>query len=110
MFKQINIMLCFLLFFVFNQTLAQDNFNIFIPDFIQSNTNFEISIITSNKFPGSKQLDVFISPDISLNINKVELLTQDQKSQIQVRAEFIEEYSSQFNKISIDLTDRKSVV
>lgn len=98
-------MLCFLLFLVFNQTSAQDNFNIFVPNFIQSNSSFEISIITSNKFPESNQLDIYISPDISLIINKVELFTQGKKSQEAFRNEFIEEYSSQFKKISIDLTD-----
>ena len=71
MFKQINIMLCFLMFFAFDKVTAQDNFEIFIPDFIQSNSSFEISIITSKTFPEAEKLDIFISPDISLIINKV---------------------------------------
>ena len=105
MFKRINILLCFLLILAFDRTTAQDNFNIFTPEFIQSNSNFEISIITSKKFPEAEKLDIFISPDISLIINRVELLAQDQKSQISIRSEFIKDYSEQFQKISIDLTD-----
>ncbi len=105
MFKQINIMLCFFLFFAFDRATAQDNFKIFTPEFIQSNGSFEISIITSKKIPDADKLNIYFSPDLSLIINKIELLTKDEKEQIPFHNEFVPEYSEQFKKISIDLTD-----
>jgi hypothetical protein len=98
-------MLCFLLFFAFDRATAQDNFNIFVPEFIQSNGSFEISIITSKKFPEADKLDIYISPDLSLLLNKIELLTADEKLQIPIHSEFLQEYSEQFQKISIGLND-----
>ena len=105
MFKQINIMLCFLLFFAFDRATAQDNFKIFSPDFIPSNNSFEISIITSKKFPEADKLNIFISPDLSLVINKIILLTNDENLQIPFHTEFMKEYSEPFQKMSLDLTD-----
>ena len=105
MFKQINIMLCFLLFFAFVRLTAQDNFKIFVPEFIPSNGSFEISIITSKKFPDADKLNIYFSPDFSLIINKIELLIEDEKLQIPIHSEFLQEYSEQFQKISIDLND-----
>jgi len=105
MFKQINIMLCFLLFFAFDQATAQDNFKILVPEFIPSNGSFEISIITSKKFPEADELNIYISPDLSLRINKIELFTEDEKLQIPIHSEFLQEFSEQFQKISIALND-----
>ncbi len=105
MFKQINIMLCFLLFFAFDRATAQDNFKIFVPEFIPSNGSFEISIITSKKFPEADELNIYISPDLSLIIKKIELFTEDEKLQIPIHSEFLQEYSEQFQKISIALND-----
>ena len=98
-------MLCFLLFLALGHTAAQDNFNIFIPESIQSNSNFEISIVTLKKFSDAKKLNIYFSPDISLIINKVELLTKNKRSQLSLHSEFLNDYSEQFQKVSIDLTD-----
>ena len=98
-------MLCFLLFFVFGRASAQDNFEIFVPEFIQSNSSFEVSIITSKKIPEADKLNIFISPDLSLIISKIELLTKNENLQIPFHNEFVQESSEQFKKISIDLTD-----
>jgi len=105
MFKQINIMLCFLLFFAFGHSSAQDNFKVFVPEFIPSNGTFEVSIITSKKFPESEKLNIYFKPDFSLIINKIELWTREDKKQLSVQSEFVEEYSEQYQKVSIDLTD-----
>ncbi|MCW8805385.1 MAG: hypothetical protein OQK56_02895, partial [Ignavibacteriaceae bacterium] len=91
--------------FAFDKVTAQDNFEIFIPDFIQPNSSFEISIITSKTFPEAEKLEIFISPDISLIINTIQVCSQDQKFQIPLQYEFVKEYSEQFQKISIDLND-----
>ena len=93
------------MFFAFDITTAQDNFKIFISDFIQPYSSFEISIITSKTFPVAEKLDIFISPDISLIINKVQVNSGYQKFQIPLHYEFVKEYSEQFQKISIDLND-----
>ena len=98
-------MLCFLLFFAFDRATAQDNFKIFVPEFIPSNGSFEISIITSKKFPEADELNIYISPDLSLRINKIELFTEDEKLQIPIHSEFLQDYSEQFQKISIALND-----
>ena len=98
-------MLCFFLFFAFDSATAQDNFKIFIPEFIRSKSSFEISIITSKKIPEADRLNIYFSPDLSLIINKIELLAEDDKLQIPFHNEFVQEYSGQFKKISIDLTD-----
>ncbi len=105
MLKRLNIILCFLLLFSSDWTTAQDNFKVFIPEFIPSNGNFEVSIITSKKFPEAERLDIYFLPDFSLNINKVELWTRDSKMQIPVHKDFITENSEPYQKVSIDLSD-----
>ena len=99
MFKLINILLCFLLYFAFDQATAQDNFKVFVPEFISSNSNFEVSIITSKKFPEADRLEIYFLPDFSLNINKVELWIHDIRSQIPAKTEFIREYSENYQKL-----------
>jgi len=105
MFKRIDIMLCFLLFFTFDKASAQDNFQVFIPEFIPSSGSFEVSIITSNKFSQSDKLNLFLLPDFSLIINKIELWVGDDKLQIPVHNESKPDYSEQYQKVSIDLSD-----
>lgn len=105
MFKRINIILCFLLFFSFDWATAQDNFKVFVPEFIPSSGNFEVSIITSKKFPEADRLDIYFLPDFSLIINKIELWTHDVKSQIPAKTEFIPEYSEQYQKVTINFSD-----
>ena len=104
MFKLINILLCFLLFFAF-EAAAQDNFKVFVPEFIPSNGSFEVSIITSKKFPEADRLDIYFLPAFSLNIIKVELWTHDTRLQIQAKTEFITEYSEYYQKFTIDFSD-----
>jgi len=105
MFKQINIMLCFLLFCAFDNASAQDNFKVFVPELIPSSGTFEVSIITSKKFRDAEKLNIYFSPDFSLTINKIELWTQDDKKQLSIQSEFVEEYSEQYQKVSIDFSD-----
>ena len=105
MFKLINIILCFLLFFAFDQATAQDNFKVFVPEFIPSNGIFEVSIITSKKFPEPDRLDIYFLPDFSLNIIKLELWTHDIRLQIPAKTEFITEYSENYQKFTIDFSD-----
>ena len=106
MFKLINIILCFLLFFSIDWATAQDNFKVFVPEFIPSDGSFEVSIITSQKFPEAERLDFFFLPDFSLIINKVEFWTEDVKLKIPVYSEFVQEYSTQYQKVSIDFSDK----
>jgi hypothetical protein len=98
-------MLCFLLFSGYGLTSAQDNFKLFVPEHISSGGSFEVSVITSKKFSKADKLDIYFSPDFSLTINKIELWTQDEKKQLSVQSEFIEEYTEQYQKVSIDLSD-----
>jgi len=105
MFKQLNIMLCFLLFFSFDRATAQDNFEIFVPNYIPVNSSFEISIITSKKFPATDKLELYFSTGLSLNINKIMLLTQNNILQLEYHNEFSNEFNKDFKKISIDLSD-----
>jgi hypothetical protein len=94
-----------MLFFAINRTAAQDNFKIFIPTFVPSNSSFEISLITSKKFPDADKLDIYLSPDISLNVNKILLLTQNQITQLLYSSETISDFGDQFRKISLNLSD-----
>jgi hypothetical protein len=105
MFKQLNITLCFLLFSAFGWTSAQDNFKVFVPEFISSSGSFEVSIITSKKYPEADRLIIYILPDFSLNINKVELWTHDIRLNLPAKSEFIVDYSEQFQKFIIDFSD-----
>lgn len=93
-----------MLFFAFEAN-AQDNFRVFIPEHIPSNGSFEVSIITSNKFPEADRLDIYFLPDFSLNINKLELWTPDIRFQIPAKTEFITEYSENYQKFTIDFSD-----
>ncbi|MDZ7622960.1 MAG: T9SS type A sorting domain-containing protein [Ignavibacteriaceae bacterium] len=94
-----------MLFFAFDQTTAQDNFKVFVPEFIPSNGSFEVSIITSKKFPEADRLDIYFLPDFSLNINKLELWTHNIRLQIPAKTEFITEYSENYQKFTIDFSD-----
>ncbi|MBP1683056.1 MAG: hypothetical protein H6Q27_620, partial [Ignavibacteriaceae bacterium] len=105
MLKRLNIILCFLLLLSFDWTSAQDNFKVFFPEFIPSNGNFEVSIITSKKFPEAEKLHIYLLPDFSLNIMRVELWTRDSKKQIPVHKDFFTESSELYQKVSIDLSD-----
>ena len=106
MFKRINIMLCFLLLFTFDQSTAQDNFKVFSPEYIISpNGNFEVSIISSKKFPEAEKLNIYLLPELSLSINKIELWTQDEKIQLSVHLVYVDELSKQYQKVSIDFSD-----
>lgn len=98
-------MLCFLLLFAFKQLTAQDNFNIFYPDYILTNSNFEVSIITSKKFPEAEKLNLYLLPEFSLTIAKIELWTQDKRIQLSTHPTFVEELSKQYQNVSIDLSD-----
>ena len=98
-------MLCFLLFLAFGNATAQDNFVIFSPQYIPAQTNFQISLITSKKFTDAEKLNIYISPDLSLHINKAELLVNEEVIRIPLKTEFVEKYSQQFKKLSIHLSD-----
>jgi hypothetical protein len=98
-------MLCLLLFFALDSATAQDNFVIFSPQYIPAQTNFQISLITSKKFADAEKLNIYISPDLSLNISKAELLVNEEVIPISINSEFVEKYSRQFKKLSIDLSD-----
>jgi hypothetical protein len=105
MFKQLNIMLCFLLLFAIEWATAQDNFKVFVPEFIPANGTFQISLITSRKFPEADRLNIYFLPELSLIINKVELLTNESKLQVPIHSELIQNYSALFQKVSIELND-----
>lgn len=94
-----------MLLFAFCRTTAQDNFKILYPEYIPLKANFEITLITSKKFSDAQKLNIFISSDLSLIINKVELVINEEIIRIPLRSEFVEKYSEQFKKFSIDLSD-----
>ena len=85
---------------------AQDNFKVFVPEFIPIGGSFEVSLITSNNFSEADKLNIYLSPDVSLRINKVELWTNDGKSEIPFISEFIPGSSELSQKVTINLTDR----
>lgn len=105
MFKQLNIMLCFLLLFAIGGATAQDNFKVFVPEFIPANGTFQISLITSKKFPEADRLNIYFLPEQSLIVTKVELLTNETKLHVPINSELIQDYSALFQKVSIDLND-----
>ncbi len=105
MFKRINIVLYFLLLFTFDLSTAQENFKVFVPEYVISNGNFEVSIITSKKFSDAEKLNLYLLPDISLTIDKIELWTQDKKMRLPLHSEYVNVLSNQYQKVSIDLSD-----
>lgn len=105
MFKRINIVLCLLLLFAFDTISSQDNFKIFIPKYIPSKTGFEVSIITSNKFPDANKLNVYFLPGQSLSISKIEIWFEGKKEELNITNEFISGYPELFKMISIDFSD-----
>jgi hypothetical protein len=98
-------MLCFLLLFLFDRSTAQENFKIFYPEYILTNANFQVSIITSKKFPDAENIILYFLPDFSLTISKIELWTMDEKIQLTPHPEYIDELSKEYQKINIDLSD-----
>ena len=105
MFKRINVILCFSILFAFDTISSQDNFKIFIPKYIPENTRFEVSIITSNKFPEAENLVVYFLPEQTLAITKAEIWIGNGKVDLPLTNEFISEYSEQFKKVVVDFSD-----
>ena len=105
MFKPLNIILCFSLLFLAFPIKAQDNFKVFVPEFISKEVNFEISLTISNNYPKAEKLDIYLFPDISLNINKIEVRTEKGKFQIPFYNKFLPEYSEAAQKLSVELAD-----
>ena len=105
MFKPLNIKLYFLLFLLTFTVNAQDNFKVFVPEFIPTGGRFEVSLITSNNFPEADKLDIYLFPDISLKINKIELWANNGKSQIPVISEFLPISSELSQKVTVNLAD-----
>ena len=105
MFKPLNIILYFFLILLPFQVNAQDNFKVFVPEFIRIGGSFDISLITSNNFPEADKLEIYLIPDVSLRINKIELWTNGGRSQIPVISDFLPGSSELAQKVTIDLTD-----
>ena len=105
MFKQVNIILCFLLFFVTLDVNAQDNFKVFVPEYIPQNTGFEVSIVTSKNISEAEKLNIYFFPEFSLGINSVELRTEKGEYQIPIINDYSDKFSEISRKISIDLSD-----
>lgn len=105
MFKHLNILLSFLLFSAFGLTIAQDNFKVFYPELIPAGANFQISLIPSTQFPVTEKFILYLHPDFTLNISKVEVWTSEKKINIPFRNEYVDKYSEQFQKLQLDLTD-----
>ena len=105
MFKPLNIIFCFLLIFNAFPVNAEDNFKVFVPEFIPKDASFEISIITSKNFPEAEKLDIYFFPDFSLTINEIELRTDKGEYQISSNSDYLQNYSELSQKASIDLTD-----
>lgn len=91
--------------FAIEGATAQDNFKVFVPEFIPANGTFQISLITSKKFPEADRLNIYFLPELSLIVTKVELLTNETKLYVPINSELIQDYSASFQKVSIDLND-----
>ena len=105
MFKPLNIKFCFWLLFLAFPINAQDNFKVFVPEFISKEVNFEISLIISNNYPGAEKLDIYLFPDVSLNLIKIDLRTEKGNFQMPFHSELLPEYSEVPQKLSVELTD-----
>ena len=105
MFKPLNIILYFWFFLTTFTVNAQDNFKVFIPEFIPSGGSFEIALITSNNFPEAEKLEIYLFPEVSLKIFEVELWTNSGKSQIPFNSEFLSGSSELSQKSAIDLSE-----
>jgi len=105
MFKPLNLILCFWLLLDAFPVNAQDNFKVFVPEYIPEEGNFEISLIISNNCTDANKLNIYLFPDVSLTINKVELRTERGKFQIPFHTEFLSDYSEASQILMINLTD-----
>lgn len=105
MFKRINIILYFSFHLAFETISSQDNFKLFVPEYIPEKTGFEVSVITSNKFPEADKLNIYLLPEQTLSINKIEIWIDNYKSELALTSEFISEYSEQFKKFTVDFSD-----
>jgi hypothetical protein len=95
--------------FTIDWAIAQDNFEIFTPEFIPVDGSFEISIITSNKYPDADRLELLLAPDISISIISTALLSRNQIFQLPVKNEFNDILGKSIRKIVIDLKDSTKI-
>jgi hypothetical protein len=105
MFKPLKLIHCFWLFLVAFPLNAQDNLKVFVPEYIPEEGNFEISLVISNNYPDANKLDIYLLPDVSLNINKIELRTERGKFQIPFHTGFLPEFSEVSQNLIVNLRD-----
>jgi hypothetical protein len=105
MFNRINVILCFSLLLTFETIFSQDNFQIFIPKYISTSSGFELSFITSNKFPEADKLNIYFLPEMTLAINKIELWVENEKKHLPIVNEIVPGYAEQFKKTTVDFSD-----
>ena len=105
MFKPLNIIFCFLLILIAFPANAEDNFKVFVPEYIPKDAGFEVSIITSKNFSDAEKLNIYLFPEFTLTINSIELRTEKGEYQIPLLNEYSDKFSEISRKISIDLSD-----
>ena len=83
----------------------EDSYKISYPSYIALNSSFDISLITTNRFPEADTLEFYILPDEKLTLNNVQLNTTLWISQLNFKAAAVEGYSGRAFKCIVDLAD-----
>ena len=105
MLKTISIWLSFLLFTVAFGKSGFENYKLVYPKYIPVNASFDVSLITSNIFPNSDRLELFILPNSNLSLQRIELKSIYKSTDLPFSSASLNSYDGTVYKAVIDLTD-----
>ncbi len=101
-FLYITLVLCFSVSNFARNT--EENYRIFSPKYIYSNSSFDLSIITKNSFPEATEFDFYIIPDDKLELNSLRLRSYDNNFDLTFYSSTLKGYTGNVYKSEVDLT------
>jgi hypothetical protein len=89
---------------VFSQNSTED-YNLSHPQLVQTNSSFEVSLVTSNYFEEADRLEIFYLNVEKLNLIDVELRTSSLTQKLSMLPVYVEELNKRGIKIIVDLKE-----
>lgn len=104
--RKINILLAMLLLIFSNEARPSDeNFKLVYPKVIPFNSQFDVSLITSNSFPEADELQIYIAPDPKIYISEVLLRSLSGETSLNPVKDNLQNYAGDVYSFSINLKD-----
>ncbi len=83
----------------------EDNYTLFYPKNIPAGSSFDVALITSNVFPSSDTLELYIAPGSEISLVNIKLKSFDVDEELNFIPASLEGVPGEFYKADISLTD-----